>query len=124
MAAPGVASGASEFEVLVARLRVFAAGRDLLVGLVRVQKLLLLERGAVDLDGHGETLTVLGPGLPLPLRVEGRQILAVLQGRLLLLVLLVVMGLKHRLVLPVALLLGGAAHHRALLLLLASHVIF
>jgi len=43
MAAAGVARSASEFEVLVAGLRVLATGRNLLVRLVRMQKLLLLQ---------------------------------------------------------------------------------
>jgi hypothetical protein len=126
VAASRVPLGTARLQMLVARLRVLATRRQLLVRLVRVHQLLLLQVGAVYLDGHGQGVpsAVLRPRLPLSLGVEGWKILAMLQRGLLdlLLALLVVMRLEHGLIVAGAVWLLGA-HHSSLLLLLLRYIV-
>jgi hypothetical protein len=85
MATSRVPGDATRLQVLIAGLRVFSTGRQLLVRLVRVHQLLLLERGGVNLDGHGHrgVSSVFRSGLSLSFCVQRRQVLPMLQGCLL-----------------------------------------
>ena len=74
MAASRVPRDATRFQVLIAGLRVFSTGRQLLVRLVRVHQLLLLDRRGVNLDGHGHrgVSPVFRSGLSLSFCVQRR----------------------------------------------------
>ena len=98
--------------------------------LMRMHQLLLLHLIAVNLNSHGQLLSLplLRSRLSLPLRIQRGQILAMLQRSLLdrLLILLLVI-LQDRLILTILLhlllLLLLPCHHRSLLCLLCRHII-
>lgn len=112
--------------MLVTRLGVLPTRRELGVGLVRVEELLLLELGTVDLDGHrhGTVTSILRTRLTLALCIKRRQVFSMLQRGLLNVLrrLLMLTILKHRSSILVILL--SIAHHCSLLVLLCRNIIF